>query len=372
MAEGDAPATPSGLPPMPKFFSKWDDPNYDPTKDVVDTDVPLQIAAFEGDVEKMKKLVAEGADINEGNNRGWTALMYACRYRHEEAVQWLIDQGVDIAASNSFGATALMQSAHYGGPTHILTQHLTPEQVNQRNVFNWTAFTWAGKGGHAASAKALFDAGGDLEAKNMKGSTPLLEASTGQYEKNGNEDIVPTLVNLGADVTVRSEDGDTPLHNAAYLGFINAMKLFIEKGADVNALNHANESPIYNAAKGGDPEAIQLLLDAGADPNIPQKDGRRPIHEAARWGKDWAVTLYLEHGADVNAQDNEGSTPLHEAVLWGKAWDDADVPELLIEKGADKEVKNKEGKKPVDLALDGMDEEDIEESDVIAALKAKA
>jgi hypothetical protein len=50
MAEGDAPATPSGLPPMPKFFSKWDDPNYDPTKDVVDTDVPLQIAAFEGDV----------------------------------------------------------------------------------------------------------------------------------------------------------------------------------------------------------------------------------------------------------------------------------------------------------------------------------
>ena len=48
---GDAPsATPSGLPPMPKFFSKWDDPNYDPTKDVVDTDVPLQIAAFNGDV----------------------------------------------------------------------------------------------------------------------------------------------------------------------------------------------------------------------------------------------------------------------------------------------------------------------------------
>lgn len=50
MQEGDAPATPSGLPPMPKFFSKWDDPNYDPTKDVVDTDVPLQIAAFHGDV----------------------------------------------------------------------------------------------------------------------------------------------------------------------------------------------------------------------------------------------------------------------------------------------------------------------------------
>jgi hypothetical protein len=32
----------------------------------------------------MKKLVSEGADVNEPNNRGWTALMYACRYRREE------------------------------------------------------------------------------------------------------------------------------------------------------------------------------------------------------------------------------------------------------------------------------------------------
>lgn len=136
-----------------------------------------------------------------------------------QAVQYLIDEGVDIGAANSFGATALMQSAHYGGPTHLLTPHLTPEQVNQRNVFNWTAFTWAGKGGHAESAKALFEAGGDIEAKNMKGSTPLLEASTGQYEKNGNEEIIPVLIGLGANVKVTSEDGDTPLHNAAYLGW---------------------------------------------------------------------------------------------------------------------------------------------------------
>lgn len=50
MASGGEEEDSVTLPPMPKFFSKWDDPNYDPTKDVVDTDVPLQIAAFEGDV----------------------------------------------------------------------------------------------------------------------------------------------------------------------------------------------------------------------------------------------------------------------------------------------------------------------------------
>ncbi len=46
----DAAPTMPAMPAMPKFFSKWDDPNYDPTKDEVDTDVPLQIAAFNGDV----------------------------------------------------------------------------------------------------------------------------------------------------------------------------------------------------------------------------------------------------------------------------------------------------------------------------------
>lgn len=248
-----------------------------------------------------------------------------------QAVRFLIEQGVDVGAANSFGATALMQSAHYGGPTHVLTELLTPEQCNQRNVFNWTAFTWAGKGGHAESARALFKAGADIEAKNMKGSTPLLEASTGQYEKNGNQDILPTLIELGANVNVCSEDGDTPLHNAAYLGFTYAMRLLLDAGSEVNVVNDAKQSPIFNAAKGGDPAAIQMLLDAKADPNIPEKDGRCCIHEAARWGRDEVVNMLIGAGADINVKDNQGSTPLHESVLWGRAWDDADVLQILME-----------------------------------------
>mmetsp|Transcript_42658 Transcript_42658/g.102925 ORF Transcript_42658/g.102925 Transcript_42658/m.102925 type:complete len:425 (+) Transcript_42658:2-1276(+) len=355
-ADAETTDTPSGLPPMPKFFSKWDDPNYDPTKDVVDTDVPLQIAAFYGDVEEMAKLVKEGADVNEPNNRGWTALMYACRYRHEEAVQWLIDNGADIKMSNSFGATALMQAAHYGGPTHLLTKHLTAEEVDFKNVFNWTAFTWAGKGGHADSARALAAAGGDVNHKNMKGSTPLIEASTGQYEKNGNQDIVPTLLELGGDVFAMSDEGDTPLHNAAYLGFTYCLDLLLKEGADPNAVNKLKESPVYNCARGGDPEALKMLLDVGGDPNIVTIDGRVALHEAARWGKVEVVNMLLEAGADVNIADKNMSTPLHESVLWGQPWDDGETTYILMQAGAKADAKNKDGKTALDLA--GDDEED--------------
>ena len=59
--------------------SKWDDPNYDPTKDTIDSNNPLHIAAYEGKVEEVKTLLADGADVNEPTAAGWTALMWAAR-----------------------------------------------------------------------------------------------------------------------------------------------------------------------------------------------------------------------------------------------------------------------------------------------------
>ena len=68
------------VPPLRVFFkNKWDNPNYDPTKQEIDTTVPLQIAAFKGDVEEVKRLLAAGADVNEVNDSGWTALQFAAR-----------------------------------------------------------------------------------------------------------------------------------------------------------------------------------------------------------------------------------------------------------------------------------------------------
>ncbi len=57
--------------------SKWDDPNYDPTKQEIETDVPLHIAAFKGELGEVKKLLADGADVNEATETGWTGLMWA-------------------------------------------------------------------------------------------------------------------------------------------------------------------------------------------------------------------------------------------------------------------------------------------------------
>ena len=137
---GNLGARRSLLPPLRVFFkNKWDDPDYDPTKQEIDTKVPLHIAAFKGDVEEVKRLLAAGADVNEANESGWTAIQWAARGagkgqespRAVEVCRILKEAGADILSINLTGNTALHHAAHWGDPavTDLLISWYTPEQV---------------------------------------------------------------------------------------------------------------------------------------------------------------------------------------------------------------------------------------------------
>lgn len=63
-------------------------------------------AAKAGDTEKMKRLLAEGADINAKTEDGVTALIAASLNGHAEIVNALIDKGADVNAKDKDGETA--------------------------------------------------------------------------------------------------------------------------------------------------------------------------------------------------------------------------------------------------------------------------
>jgi ankyrin repeat protein len=121
------------------FKNKWDDPDYDPTKQEIDTKVPLHIAAFKGDVEEVKRLLASGADVNEANDSGWTAIQWAARGAGKgqesplavEVCKLLREAGADIMSINLTGNTALHHAAHWGDPavTDLFISWYSPEQV---------------------------------------------------------------------------------------------------------------------------------------------------------------------------------------------------------------------------------------------------
>ena len=115
-----------------------------------------------------------------------------------------------------------------------------------------------------------------------------------------------------ADLTARTADGFTPLHLAAFLGGVEAVRAILAAGfaPDADAVNEFKVRPIHSAAAARDLESARALLEAGADPNVRQNGGYTPLHTAAHNNDVELAELLLAHGADVALTTDEGQTPL--------------------------------------------------------------
>ena len=71
-------------------------------------------ASKNGDLEKVKLLIENGANIEVKDNNGDTALILASYYRYLEIIQYLVEKGANINATNDNGWTSLMYASKYG------------------------------------------------------------------------------------------------------------------------------------------------------------------------------------------------------------------------------------------------------------------
>ncbi|TYJ43668.1 hypothetical protein E1A91_A03G168400v1 [Gossypium mustelinum] len=86
-------------------------------------------------------------------------------------------------------------------------------------------------------------------------------------------------------------------------------------------------------------------------------DGCTLLHLACETGDIGMIELLLQYGANINVMDSRGQAPLHRCILKGKAA----VAKLLLTRGADPQVLNRENKTPVELAV----ESDFDDSEVL-------
>ncbi len=98
----------------------------------------------------------------------------------------------------------------------------------------------AAASGNIAAIKQHLEAGTDVDVKEPPGGgTPLLVAATfGQVE------AVKFLIEKGANVNAKSNDGATALHGAAFFCHTEIVKLLLDKGAEANAKNIRGETPL--------------------------------------------------------------------------------------------------------------------------------
>jgi ankyrin repeat protein len=110
----------------------------------------------------------------------------------------------------------------------------------------------------------------------------------------------------------------TPLHLASYGGFVDVVKLLLDKGADSAAVDNDGSTPLHYAAIGGKAETVKLLLEYSKD-DIDARDlfGRTSLFWASARGYHEVVEILRLHGSAVDARDHYGATPLLVAVRNG-------------------------------------------------------
>ncbi|MHC9538280.1 MAG: ankyrin repeat domain-containing protein [Vulcanimicrobiota bacterium] len=158
-------------------------------------------------------------------------------------------------------------------------------------------------------------------------------------------EFIKLFLRHGVDVDEKSlRDGSTALHSATYYPQIRATELLLEAGADINARNNEGWTPLHNVASNGNTFLLELLFSKGADINAQLEGckkreldqdcypvtGDTPLHLAARGGEYNAVKVLLCLGAEANIRNARGLTPLQVALERKRD----SIAELLRQNGA--------------------------------------
>ncbi|MDB4766140.1 ankyrin repeat domain-containing protein [bacterium] len=95
-------------------------------------------------------------------------------------------------------------------------------------------------------------------------------------------DVVTFLVDRGANINAKNDEGIAPLHIAAWPKMV---EMLVSHGADVNIRNKTGATPLMIHAREPDRyDVLRALLRAGADPTLSDDDGRTALEIATEFG----------------------------------------------------------------------------------------
>ncbi|WP_307474973.1 ankyrin repeat domain-containing protein [Cytobacillus purgationiresistens] len=195
-------------------------------------DQEIILSAENGDVEKVKKLIKTGANIDATDESGRTAVLAAAQNNRVDTVKLLIQEGVDINIRNDNSDNVLLYAGAEGQLDIVKLAIEAGADTTLTNRFGGTALIPASDRGHDEVVNQLLAHSDiDVDHINHLNWTALLEAvilgdGSGDYQK-----IVQLLVDHGADVHIADKDGVTPLEHAESRGYHEIANILKQAGA---------------------------------------------------------------------------------------------------------------------------------------------
>ncbi len=99
-------------------------------------------------------------------------------------------------------------------------------------------------------------------------------------------DLMPLLLEKGADIDLADNTGMTPLHVTALYGRREATRWLLDQGASLEALDMFGDTPVHTAAAFDQGGVLKVLIDAGAALDPKNKAGKTPLELAQHYDRD--------------------------------------------------------------------------------------
>lgn len=376
-------------------------------------DAPLLAAAEVGNVQALKELIANGADLTVRNKFDYTALHAAVVANQPAAVKFLLQAGIPVDEDSANGTPLILAAKHgHAGCAEILLQAgastemrcdgctalyfaaesdfkesvclllLHGASANTDSLFTGeTVLETAIKKNNQDVVRLLLLGGADTEQLNAAGLTPYqvalkadrseiaallappkqvngdqLAAALEAAIATGNVELVETLLDCGADPSTLLPQAKMPaVSRAMWNDQAEIVQLLVNRGARLLD-REGNHRPYIEAVVCGYTWVVEELLSFGLDANTTDEYGHSFLYIAVKNDHTYTAALLLEHGAEVNKTDSAGDTVLHYASRFGNN----DMVKTLIEAGADVNAVNKDGETPLTKAVLGNNRSNIQ------------
>lgn len=332
-------------------------------------DEELYQAVLKNDITKVRKLIAEGSDIDKVDNDGMSLLMLATEKNNIDMMKFLISEGTNINLTNARKETALNYSTTRDSFKILLDAgikvktedldkilrleitDLTSEEMlnllNDKGIIiskDSLSMYLLNNIDNYKMVKNLIAMGADpnyMLEEEWRGTnqySPLKNLVSGLNNRQNKEDtllILKFLIDNGVDLNRYYCDESTDLQERDILSILSSISYDIENNINIVT------------------DMIQLIIDNGVDVNRQNE-----IIEETESSTNWTALMYatdsgdrkiaevlIKNGANVNLKDMHGYTALMIAI----GNENEEMVEFLIRNGANTNDKDSEGRKLLEM-----------------------